>query len=138
MDDNSCGFVGRLVQDVFYEKSTQEGQSRATGRLIVNREGNRDEYDIIPFVAWDVRADNMYKYTSKGKTVLLRGPIRTNSVQDESGAWTNYFELLVLHVSFGADASTTEKKINKEARTPTAVYSKKAAEALLTRLRTKR
>lgn len=134
MYDNFCGFAGRLSQDVIYQKNVQEGQSRATGHLIVNREGSKIEYDTIPFVAWDTRADIMYQHTRKGKIVLLRGPIRTNSVKDASGKWANYFELLVTHISLGADPSNsrTRTTINN-----TSSISSKAAEALLKKLKNK-
>jgi single-stranded DNA-binding protein len=133
MYDNFAGFAGRLSQDVVYQKNVQEGQSRATGHLIVNREGAKGEYDTIPFVAWDTRADILYKHSRKGKIVLLRGAIRTNSVKDSSGKWTNYFELLVKHISLGADPGSYKPAV--EAPSKQSSISTKAAEALLDKMK---
>lgn len=134
MYDNFCGFCGRLSHDVVYQKNVQEGQSRATGHLIVNREGSKEVYDTIPFVAWDNRADIMQQHTKKGKIVQLRGRIQTNSVKDSSGKWANYFELLVTHISLGAEPSRTAS-LAPISEGPS--ISTRAADALIRKLKKK-
>ena len=116
MDMNSVILVGRLAADVIYTPGTEGKASRAVGRLMVNRvpgaNGSKG-VDAIQIAAWGKHADNMAKYTSKGKELTIRGEIRTSYKKPEKDGekGQNFFEVMVQHVSFGRDS--TESKVMK-------------------------
>jgi len=124
MDMNNWTGIGRLADNVLYTEGKEGSSSRAVGRLIINRPPGQDgqrRYDAIQFVAWGKHADNLAKFTSKGKELGIRGEIRTSSVapKKEGEEWKNYTEVLVQHISFGRD-STQAKMMKALSVTPEA------------------
>lgn len=110
MDINQVTLVGRLADNVQYTPATGTVSSRVVGRLIVNRPPSSDgqrRYDAIQIVAWDKHADNLARYTAKGKELGITGEIRVNNIrpQKEGDDWKNYVEVLVRGVSFGRDSN---------------------------------
>jgi single-stranded DNA-binding protein len=120
MNVNYCVFTGRLADEVQFEENIIEGRARAVGRLLINREGQKEEYDIIPFVAWDARAQVMKDYTSEGKELTIQGPMRTNSVKTTEDTWINYFELEVRTISLGRDSPKNASSVPKSKKDRTA------------------
>lgn len=112
MNINKWVGVGRLADDVRYTEANGTVSSKAIGRLIVNRPPGRDgqrRYDAIPFVAWGSYADNLAKYTSRGKELGIEGALHVNTSQDpQSGKWNTYVEIQVKDVQFGRDSTTTK------------------------------
>lgn len=109
MDMNCVNLVGRLADNVLYTEGSDGRSSRAVGRLIVNRPPGNDgvrRYDAIQIVAWGKHADNLARYTSKGKEIGVRGEIRTSAVapKKDGDEWKNYTEVLIQHISFGRDS----------------------------------
>ena len=107
MNINQVTLVGRLAEAVSYSEATEKTASRAIGRLIVNRPPSRSgqsRYDAITIVGWDKIADNMAKFTGKGKEVGITGRIVTNSVK-KGDEWQNFFEVRVESISFGRDSN---------------------------------
>lgn len=102
--------VGYLADAVEYYPATETVNSRVVGRLICNRPANKapsgERYDVIPFVAWGRHADNIQRFTHKGKQLLLEGPIRTRHRRLADGSWENSFELQVYCVYLGRDSAT--------------------------------
>jgi single-strand DNA-binding protein len=117
---NSWTGAGRLADDIKYSPARGGTAARATGRLISNRPPSKDSsgersYDVIPIVAWGVHAENLAKYSSKGKEIGITGPIRTRSVKNADGSYTNFFEVMVKELSFGRDSTArAEAKTDKE------------------------
>ena len=110
MDLNQVTLVGRLVDAVLYTPGNGTKSSRAVGRLIVNRPPSQDgkrRYDAIQIVGWGPHADNLAKYTDKGKELGVTGELRVNSVppQKEGEAWKNYTEVTIRGLSFGRDSN---------------------------------
>lgn len=110
MDINQTILVGRLADDVRYKEAVGDTSSRVVARLIVNRPPSQDgkkRYDAIQIVAWGTQADNLARYTTKGKELAIVGEIRVNSVapQKKGDAWKNYTEVLVRSVSYGRDSN---------------------------------
>jgi single-stranded DNA-binding protein len=111
MNLNNVNLVGRLADNVEYTPSGESSStSRAVGRLAVNRPPRKNGsvgVDYIPIVAWGVHADNMAKYTQKGKELTITGHIKVNSVQPrkEGESWRTYTEVEVETISFGRDSS---------------------------------
>lgn len=111
MDMNNVNLVGRLADDVKYSPASGGVAARATGRLIVNRLPGKDgkqKYDTIPVVAWGVHAENLAKYSSKGKELGILGEIRANSVPNPDGSYKNFIEVMIKEISFGRDSARKE------------------------------
>jgi single-stranded DNA-binding protein len=110
---NQVTLVGRLADNVNFTPAQGETSARATGRLIVNRVPSRNSkkaFDAIQIVAWGAHAENLAKYTAKGKELGIQGEIRENSVRPtkEGESWKNYTEVLVRSVSYGRDSTSAK------------------------------
>jgi single-stranded DNA-binding protein len=110
MDMNLWVGVGRLAENVKYYPATANSSARATGRIIVNRptRSGRGEkvYDAINIVAWDKHAENLARYTSKGKELTIRGELRTSYRRRGDGSYDNFCEIQIHFVSYGLDSSS--------------------------------
>ncbi len=102
--------------------------------MIINRPPNKEgkqNYDTIPLVAWGVHAENLAKYTAKGKEMAIIGEIRTNNVKKPDGSWQNFFEVMVKEVSFGRDSTAAKiAKATEASELPTASLAAEVANLL--------
>jgi single-strand DNA-binding protein len=108
MDFNSSTILGRMVDDPILtvnKKPDGTESIRCWARLAVNRpiyEGER-KTDYIPITAFGKRADILSKYGKKGKEMLIRGSLRTNSKLRPDNTYDNYTEILVAEIILGND-----------------------------------
>jgi single-stranded DNA-binding protein len=121
MNFNLTVFTGRLAADVLYTAANPGvvgSRSRALARLIVNRDQKSKDgsvdYDVIPLVFWGADADNMARYSRKGKEIMVRGSVRTKYEKDaDKESSKNTWEVHVSYISYGVDSGVAQK--NKDA-----------------------
>ena len=117
MDLNQCTFLGRIASDIQYSEATATSKSRAFFRLAVNRifsAKGKERADFIPVVCWDVHADNLHKYCTKGKEVAVTGQLETNSERREDGTYNNYIAVRADSISYGRDSAKTQRERAEE------------------------
>lgn len=104
---NNVTLVGRLTKDA-KRTTTKSGITVATFTLAVDRpytnaNGQR-EADFIHCVIWRKPAENLAKFSSKGKLIGIEGRIQTRSYKDDNNQRVYVTEVLV------RDFSLLEKK----------------------------
>lgn len=104
---NRISIVGRLTRDPIRTEGESPERNRTWGVLAVNRPRS-ESADFVPFVCWGKVADAVANHCGKGKVLILDGSLRTRREQDESGKYTNYFEVNCQSVGFGPDAKNVK------------------------------
>lgn len=82
---NSVALIGRLTKDnelKYYDN--QNGGGSLVKNTIAVRGDKKDETIFIDFTAWGKTADNLVKYTGKGKKIALSGELVQERWQDKS------------------------------------------------------
>lgn len=82
---NSVALIGRLTKDnelKYYDN--QNGGGSLVKNTIAVRGGKKDETIFIDFTAWGKTADNLVKYTGKGKKIALSGELVQERWQDKN------------------------------------------------------
>lgn len=112
---NKVQLYGRLTKDIEL-KTTQSGMQYARFTLAVNKPYKKDQEqdaDFISCVAWDKRAEHLYRFYKKGSALLLDGRIQTGSYDDrQTGKKVYTTDIVVENTYF------TEKKSNTNNYTP--------------------
>ena len=85
---NRACIIGRLTRDVDL-RFTPAGKAHVKFTVAVDRPTKREDgshyTDFISCVAWDARAELIYKWTHKGDMVGIEGFIMTGSYQGKNG-----------------------------------------------------
>lgn len=81
---NKVTLHGRLAKDVEL-RYTNSGKAVASFTVAVNGYGRDAKADFIPCVAWENNAENIGKFFSKGKEILLEGRIQVRSYETDNG-----------------------------------------------------
>lgn len=90
---------GRLTRDP-ETRTTSDGRIVATLRLAVDRVGD-DTADFFDLAAFGMIADTMAEHLTKGRRILVEGPLRHNTWTDpDSGEGRSKVEILVNRFSF--------------------------------------
>lgn len=111
MDLNQVTLIGRIAGEIQYHEATETSKSRAHFRLAINRVYSKvEKADYIPITCWDVHADNLKKYCSKGKEVAVTGQLETNSTRNEDGTWNNFWTVRADAISYGRDSAKTQRE----------------------------
>lgn len=90
---NKAILMGRLTRDPEIRYSNGPEQT-AVGRFTLavdrrgQRQGNQQNADFIPCVAFGKKAEFVEKYTHKGTKVIVEGEIRTGSYTNREGRCT--------------------------------------------------
>ena len=100
---NSIILIGRITKDIEL-KRTNNGKSVVNFTLAVNRnyknEQGEYEADFIDCVAFEGRADNIYKYVRKGHRFGVAGRLQQRSWQDKEGKNRYVYEVIVNEFEF--------------------------------------
>lgn len=81
---NKASFIGRLTRDIEV-KAANNGLTVGKFALAVARPFKKDVTDYINCVAFGPTAENLVKYTGKGKRVYVEGYIVTGSYENKEG-----------------------------------------------------
>lgn len=99
---NSVNLIGRLTKEPVLRK-TESGMSVCSFTLAVNRDVKKEGQPTADFIncqAWNIVADNMCKYLSKGSQIGLKGRIQTRNYDDEKGQKKYVTEVVVEKIEF--------------------------------------
>lgn len=107
---NNTIISGRLIKDPEL-RYLQGGQAVVRFTLAVDKELSRDKKsqlesqgkptaDFINCQAWGKMAENVAKFTGKGKRVLVQGRIQTGSYQDKDGKTVYTTDIVANSVEF--------------------------------------
>lgn len=108
---NNVLLTGRLTKEVELRK-TKSGKSVCGFTLAVQRD--KETTDFINCVAWNMTAENMHKYCSKGDLVGVEGRITTRSYDAEDGSKRYITEVLANNVSFLNTKKEKQEEITDE------------------------
>lgn len=105
MNLNRLTLIGRITDDPQLKK-TKNGKhytrfSVATTEVFVSSDGKKESTEFHQCVAWQKMAENICKFVKKGQSILVEGPIRTNSYTDQNDQKKSVKLLNVLNVQFG-------------------------------------
>lgn len=120
--------IGRVAREPRFTPAKGETQARLQFNLIINRVKS-EEYDPIPITVWGKYAETLSSMVRKGKELAVEGSIRTNSVQDAAGNWTNYWEIRADSISLGVDSKKTQEERAAAANSVDALADKLAEAA---------
>ena len=89
---NKCIIIGNLTRDPEL-RTTGEGINVCTFKVAVNKRTSRDhpEADYFRVVAWRELGENCAKFLTKGKKVMVAGPVSVNAYEGKDG--NHYAEL---------------------------------------------
>jgi len=81
---NQVTILGNVAADAVLKKVGEKETPRLTFRLIANtRRGSQEWTEGFNCVVWGKRAEALAPHITKGKRLLVQGPQRTRSYQDE-------------------------------------------------------
>ena len=107
---NVIALQGRLVRDPEL-RQTQTGKQVAVFTLACDR-GRKDasgktSADFIPVIAWEARAEFVYKYFAKGQMMAVSGRLQSRTYQAKDGTNRAAIEVIAADISFcGSKADT--------------------------------
>ncbi len=110
---NKAILMGRLTADPEMRHTTT-GKSVCTFRLAVNRrfvrQGEEQQADFFPIVAWEKTAEFCNNYFRKGQQVAIVGRIQTRTWDDPEGNKRYITEIVAeeAHFADSKNSSTTD------------------------------
>lgn len=127
---NKVFLIGRLAADVEL-RTTQSGIAVASYRLAVNRRksanGQQQEADFFPCIAWNKGAEFASKYLSKGAKIAVIGHLQTRSYDAQDGTKRYVTEVIVDEHEFCESKQQTAQNGGYEAQSaqaePAASYA---------------
>lgn len=99
---NKVILIGRLTRDPEL-RYTPQGTAVCQITVAVNRRGvqpGQQDADFINVSVWDVQAENVAKYMTKGRQMAIEGRIRTRSYDDKDGKKVYVTEVIATGVQF--------------------------------------
>lgn len=81
--------------------------------MTVQRQGNQQNADFIPCVAFGKKAEFVEKYTHKGTKVIVEGEIRTGSYTNREGRKVYTTEIYVSDIEFAESKAAAEQNQNR-------------------------
>lgn len=115
---NKAILMGRLTRDPEIRYSNGPEQT-AVGRFTLavdrrgQRQGNQQNADFIPCVAFGKKAEFVEKYTHKGTKVIVEGEIRTGSYTNREGRKVYTTEIYVSDIEFAESKAAAEQNQNR-------------------------
>ena len=93
---NQVTILGNVAADAVLKKVGEKETPRLTFRLIANtRRGNQEWAEGFNCVLWGRRAEALAPYITQGKRLLVQGPQRTRSYEDDEGQTHDITEIWV-------------------------------------------
>ncbi|MCD8308450.1 MAG: single-stranded DNA-binding protein [Clostridia bacterium] len=96
---NKIFLIGNLTRDPELTE-TSSGISKCRFTIAVNRPASDKEVDYFDCTAWRGQADNVARYCSKGKKVLVEGQAQIRTYTDKQGNDKKAFEIVAQSVEF--------------------------------------
>lgn len=119
---NRVVLMGRITQNLEL-KQTPNKKSVLSFVLAVDRgfvkQGEVRQTDFITCVAWNQRAEFIYKYFGKGRMIALEGQLRTRTYDDKNGSRHYVTEVYVDNVSFTGEAKQNSASNSPSTQSPT-------------------
>lgn len=95
---NLVVLLGRTTKDIEL-RVTQSGTSVARFTLAVNRpytaKGKEKEADFFSCIAFGTTAENISRYISKGRQILIEGHLQNNSYEKKDGTKSHSTDIIV-------------------------------------------
>lgn len=117
---NKLNIIGNLTRDPeLYE--TADGTRVVRFGIAVNRRPNKDGERLTDFfncVAWEGRAESIYKHMKKGNKMFVSGEINFDRYTDEDGVVHMNTQVTVSDFEFLTPKSQEEKKEEVEQPKP--------------------
>lgn len=121
---NTVILLGRLVRDPELRYIQGSGQAVCRFTLAVDKNLSREKKqeaesqnkptaDFINCQAWGKLAENISKFTGKGKRILIQGRIQTGSYQDKDGKTIYTTDVVANNVEF-IDWKDTKESYSQE------------------------
>lgn len=104
---NSVVIIGRITKDIELRK-TESGKYNCSFTLAVTRD--KDNTDFINCQAWNMIAENMSKYCSKGDLIAVKGRIQSRSYDAQDGTKRYITEVIADNVMFLSTKPKEETK----------------------------
>lgn len=99
---NKLILIGNLTKDP-ETRTTQSGKTVCNFNIAVNdRQGNATYFRIS---AWEKQGENCQRYLSKGKKVMVSGPVSARAYNDQSGETRVSIEVVAIEVEFLSPAN---------------------------------
>lgn len=119
---NKGVFVGRVGQDAEL-RYTQSGTAVASFSLALDngkdKEGEKRQPTWIKAVMWDKRAESLAQYVTKGKLVIVVGPVSTEAWTDKnSGDAKSKIVVTVNEFEFGGGSKDDKSDTDSQPQTP--------------------
>lgn len=117
---NVIALQGRLVRDPEL-RQTQTGKQVAVFTLACDR-GRKDasgktSADFIPVIAWEARAEFVYKYFAKGQMMAVSGRLQSRTYQAKDGTNRAAIEVIAADISFCGSKADSAKAAAPAVRT---------------------
>lgn len=96
---NATFIIGNLTKDVEIKSVGQNGTTKATGTVAVQRRFDKDKSDFFNFKAFGKTGELLGQF-KKGQKVALQGRMEIDNVKDEYGNWKTYCNLVVDQITF--------------------------------------
>lgn len=110
---NSVLITGRLVKNVEC-KYTQSQMAVAQFTVAVNRPKDKDGKSVADFprcIAFGKTAENLEKFTSKGRLIAVQGRIQTGSYKNKAGETVYTTDVIADRVEFLEYGDKTKREI---------------------------
>ena len=110
---NSVLITGRLVKNVEC-KYTQSQMAVAQFTVAVNRPKDKDGKSVADFprcIAFGKTAENLEKFTSKGRLIAVQGRIQTGSYKNKNGDTIYTTDVIADRVEFLEYGDKTKREI---------------------------
>lgn len=104
---NNVVLIGRITKDIELRK-TESGKYNCSFTLAVTRD--KDNTDFINCQAWNMTAENMSKYCSKGDLIAVKGRIQSRSYDAQDGTKRYITEVIADNVMFLSTKPKEETK----------------------------
>jgi single-strand DNA-binding protein len=115
MNLNRLTLIGRITDDPELKKTKNGKVYTRFSVATTERFNNKKNTEFHQCVAWEKIAQNICKYVKKGRSILVEGPIRTNSYTDQNNQKKLVKLLNVLNVQFGTKPKAKTQETSAKA-----------------------
>lgn len=92
--------IGRWTRDIEL-RYTKSGKAVASGTLAVSEKaGGQEQTVFVPIIMWDKRAENVAKYSGKGRLVYVEGRLTSREYENRDGKNVKAWEVVASDVVF--------------------------------------
>lgn len=96
---NKCFIIGNLTADP-ESRTTQSGKRVVSFTVAANRRDKDNSVDYVRVSVWEKLGDVCAQYLSKGKKVMVSGPVHAGSYTNSKGEAVGTLELTAQDVEF--------------------------------------